>query len=86
MQAMLTCADEVTKNVTDTLKAKGMWDDTLPVWSSDNGGPSYVATNNYPYRGGKLVGFKDGVRVISFIAGGETSSTSHLSALTSTRR
>lgn len=86
MQAMLTCADEVTKNATDTLKAKGMRDDTLLVWSSDNSGPRYVAMNNWPYQGGKLVSFKGGVHVISFIAGEKTSSTGHSSALMSTRR
>jgi len=71
MQAMMTCADEVTKNVTNTLHEKGMFDDTLMLWSSDNGGPSYWAANNHPFRGTKGSGFEGGVRVISFIAGGK---------------
>jgi len=36
---MATCADEATYNITQALKKKGMWDETLFVWSSDNGGP-----------------------------------------------
>ncbi|GMH51599.1 hypothetical protein TrRE_jg5678, partial [Triparma retinervis] len=39
MEAMMTCADEVALNVTTALKARGMWDDTLIVFSADNGGP-----------------------------------------------
>ena len=71
MEAMMTCADEVALNVTTALKARGMWDDTLIVFSADNGGPQYWAANNYPFRGGKMNDFEGGVRVISFIAGGK---------------
>jgi len=37
MQAMLTCTDSVLGNLTLTLKRRGQWNNTLFVWSSDNG-------------------------------------------------
>ena len=39
--SMVNFADAAVKNITDALKAKGMWDDTLVIFSSDNGGPIY---------------------------------------------
>ena len=53
MQAMVSCVSEGTGNVTRALKKAGMWDTTLFLWSSDNGGPQYWLGNNYPLRGGK---------------------------------
>ena len=54
-QAMTVLADEVLGNVTAALKAKGMWENTLMVVSSDNGGPTGTdanSANNFPLRGG----------------------------------
>ena len=72
-QAMTVLADEVLGNVTDALRAKGMWDNTLVVVSSDNGGPTGTdanSANNYPLRGGKYSDFEGGVRVAAFVTGG----------------
>ena len=72
--AMVMIMDEVVGNVTDALKAKGMWDNTLMIFSSDNGGPVYPlsenAANNWPLRGGKYSNFEGGIRVAAFISGG----------------
>jgi arylsulfatase A-like enzyme len=40
---MATCADEVFGNVTAALKANGMWDDLLLIFTSDNGGKAQLA-------------------------------------------
>jgi arylsulfatase B len=52
------------------LRARGMWENTLIVFSADNGGPITQAANNYPLRGGKHSNFDGGVRVAAFVSGG----------------
>lgn len=48
--AMVSYMDAVVGNVTTTVKAKGMWEKTLVIGSSDNGGPVYAGggSNNHP--------------------------------------
>jgi arylsulfatase A-like enzyme len=38
--AMAKCMDDGIGNVTAALKAKGMWENTVVIFSSDNGGPT----------------------------------------------
>jgi arylsulfatase A-like enzyme len=68
MNGMASAADEVLGNLTVALKAKDMWQDTLLVYTSDNGGPAGQASsghsgNNFPLRGGKTNVFEGGIRV-----------------------
>ena len=42
---MVMIMDEVVGNITEAYKAKGMWEKTLVVMSSDNGGPVDLAEN-----------------------------------------
>ena len=55
---MVNWLDTAIHNVTDLLKTKQMYDSTLIVFSSDNGGPVYfgggAGANNWPLRGGKV--------------------------------
>jgi arylsulfatase B len=72
-RAMVALLDEVLGNITDALKAKGMWEQTMMVLSSDNGGPMGVAesgSTNYPLRGAKYSPFEGGTRVAAFASGG----------------
>ena len=39
----MSCWDEMLGNITRKLKEKGLWNNTLIVMSSDNGGPEYKA-------------------------------------------
>ena len=71
---MVSFADAAVGNVTADFKAKGMWDDMLVVFSSDNGGPIYnngsAGANNYPLKGGKMNNWEGGIRGNAFVSGG----------------
>lgn len=50
------------------LREKGIYDDTLIWFTSDNGGWLGIGgSNNYPLRDGKLSTYEGGVKVVSFI-------------------
>ena len=55
---MLSCMDEGLGNVTRALQRRGMTQDTLIVFTADNGGPTTtgdgVGARNWPLRGGKV--------------------------------
>lgn len=55
--AMVSWLDDAVGQTVALLRARGMWDNTLMVFSSDNGGPVYFGgtsgASNYPMRGGK---------------------------------
>jgi len=67
-------ADSAVGNVTASLKAKGMWDNTLVVVVADNGGwvskAGIAGGNNYPLKGGKYNNWEGGIRANSFVSGG----------------
>jgi arylsulfatase A-like enzyme len=70
---MLTAADEGIRNVTRALKKKGMWEDTVVVFTTDNGGPTALCavqgSSNYPKRGGKCTVYEGGTTGDGFISG-----------------
>ena len=70
--AMVYYLDEVIGEIVTELKFRGLWDNTLVVVSSDNGGPTYPGggANNYPLKGGKVSDWQGGVRVNAFVSGG----------------
>lgn len=68
IQAMLADSDRWTGELVAALKSKGMYDNTLIVYSSDNGG--VASGNNYPLRGEKHTNWQGGMRVDAFVSGG----------------
>jgi arylsulfatase A-like enzyme len=52
-----------------SVKAKGMYANSLFVFTADNGGPLGSA-NNYPLKGGKHSNWQGGVRVNAWVSGG----------------
>ena len=67
--AMTTELDYGVGNITAALRRNGMWDDTLLIFMSDNGGP-LDHSSNWPLRAGKGSEFEGGYRVTAFVAGG----------------
>eukprot|EP00039_Didymoeca_costata_P024936 m.11904 g.11904 ORF g.11904 m.11904 type:complete len:523 (+) comp4552_c0_seq1:170-1738(+) len=70
VNGMVTFLDESIGNVTAVLRQQGLWDNTLIVFSADNGGYLGNGGDDAPRRGGKFSDFEGGVRVNSFISGG----------------
>jgi len=68
--AMVSTVDSSVKNVTDTLKALNMWDNTIVFWATDNGAPPQVGGSNYPLRGGKGSNWEGGIKCPAFVSGG----------------
>jgi arylsulfatase A-like enzyme len=71
--AMVSVMDEGVGNLTAALKAKGIYDDTLLIFSTDNGGPTNgnegTWSNNYPMRGGKNTIWEGGTRGVGAVRG-----------------
>ncbi len=64
---MVAAMDESVGQIIDTLKEQGLLDNTLIVYSSDNGGPSPgKVTSNLPLRAGKATIYEGGIRVCAF--------------------
>ena len=63
--AMIRAVDRAVGRVRGALQAQGLAEDTLVVFSSDNGAPGYIgfADLNAPYRGWKANFFEGGIRV-----------------------
>merc|ERR1719221_286198 len=70
--AMTLYMDEAIGEVVAAFKAKNMWDNTLVIFSADNGGAIYEpgSANNHPLKGGKYSDWEGGVRVNAFVSGG----------------
>lgn len=66
--AMIRALDRSVGRVLQALKDNGLDDNTLVIFSSDNGGPGYIGLPdiNQPYRGWKLTFFEGGIRVPFF--------------------
>lgn len=70
--AMTLYLDDTIGAVVQEMKDQGMWDNTLVIFTSDNGGPIYEpgSANNYPLKGGKYSDWEGGIRTNAFVSGG----------------
>lgn len=68
--AMIRALDRGIGEVLDALEANGIADNTIIVFTSDNGGAHYIGLEdiNAPYRGWKATFFGGGIRVPTFVA------------------
>ena len=63
LMAMLRSLDAGVGKIVDTLKAEGLFDNTLLFFLTDNGGSKTMHANNAPLRGYKQQDYEGGVRV-----------------------
>ena len=63
--AMIRAVDRSVARVLDTLDKEGLSDNTLVMFTSDNGGAGYIGLPevNQPFRGWKITMFEGGIRV-----------------------
>lgn len=63
--AMVKSIDRSVERILASLKAQGLDENTLVIFTSDNGAPGYIGVPgvNKPYRGFKLTFFEGGIRV-----------------------
>ena len=70
---MLSGVELVVHNLTEELKAGGLWENSIILFLGDNGGTyehegPVSGVSNYPLRGHKYTYFEGGVRTASFLA------------------
>lgn len=75
-EAMAIGVDDALGQLASALREKRgmgtamMWDETLLVFASDNGGPVGPQASNVPLRGGKDTNLEGGIRTLAAIGGG----------------
>ena len=66
---MIRAVDRSVARILETLEAEGIADNTMVVFTSDNGGAGYIGIPdvNSPFRGWKITMFEGGLRVPMFV-------------------
>ena len=73
LAAVMTALDDSIGQIVDYLKSEEsgyLWDDTLLIISSDNGGDTDYEASNFPLRGTKGTLYEGGVKAIGLVNGG----------------
>lgn len=67
--AMIRALDRSVSRIMQKLEQEGLADNTVVMFTSDNGGPGYIGLPevNHPFRGWKITSFEGGLRVPMFV-------------------
>jgi len=84
--ACLLAADEQLGLIDDALKETGLYDNTIVLFFSDNGGDLFYHSSNAPYRGNKGDSWEGGVKSYSLLYGGYITKTFSATGYTNTAR
>ncbi|XP_067934002.1 arylsulfatase J-like [Watersipora subatra] len=66
--AMVSAIDEGVGEIVDALTEKGLYDNTVIIFTSDNGGDVGSGGSNYPLRGNKGSLYQGGIRSVGFVS------------------
>ncbi|XP_013399823.1 arylsulfatase B [Lingula anatina] len=75
---MATAMDDTIGNITAALEKSGMMNDTVIIFTTDNGGPVIHGANNWPLRGAKTTIWEGGTRGSAFIHGQRLKKTQYV--------
>ena len=67
---MASYLDDSVQMLTEALKKRGLWKDTIFLFMSDNGGNPTFSGYNWPLRGAKGTLWEGGIKSVSFLSGG----------------
>ncbi|XP_067466688.1 arylsulfatase I [Thunnus thynnus] len=65
--AMLSCLDDGVGQVVQELRTSGLYQNSVLIYSSDNGGQPLSGGSNWPLRGGKGTYWEGGIRAVGFV-------------------
>ncbi|KAF3708037.1 Arylsulfatase I [Channa argus] len=65
--AMLSCLDDGIGQVVEQLKTSELYENSVLIYSSDNGGQPLSGGSNWPLRGGKGTYWEGGIRGVGFV-------------------
>ncbi|XP_078610511.1 arylsulfatase B-like [Branchiostoma floridae x Branchiostoma japonicum] len=74
---MVSALDEAVGRIVEAMEEAKLWNNTLLIFSTDNGGWPENAGNNYPLKGGKFTLWEGGTRGVAFVHGNMVEETGY---------